>query len=171
MDLALWSQSRKAVGGTRPGWARVKAGEAIPLAEPELSPSDDGRFLMQMKPNGAQFRPTSSTKAQPVGAMMRTHHSRTRTGNSARITYGVPGSPAGLGRGATGANRTPEQPGPKGSPSLSPHRHPVTMQDFGGHHTQLFAELSMVSPNPIERGRGRSRRGRGFTGRLVVTLC
>jgi hypothetical protein len=27
-----------AVGGTRPGCARVKAGEAIPLAEPELSP-------------------------------------------------------------------------------------------------------------------------------------
>jgi hypothetical protein len=72
----------------------VKAGEAIPLAEPELSPSDDGRFLMQMKPKGAQFRPTSSTKAQPVGAMMRTHHSWTRTGNSARITYGVLGSPA-----------------------------------------------------------------------------
>jgi hypothetical protein len=94
MDLALWSQSRKAVGGTRPGWARVKAGEAIPLAEPELSPSDDGRFLMQMKPKGAQFRPTSSTKAQPVGAMLRTHHSRTRTGNPARIRYGVLGSPA-----------------------------------------------------------------------------
>ncbi len=28
-----------AVGGTRPGCARVKAGEAIPLAEPELSPA------------------------------------------------------------------------------------------------------------------------------------